>query len=285
MVRPGDRSREGHVAKLTSPITPVLPLPRRARLAPLALALGVACAASAPPFRRDTRVGAERRLRTADPALSSYFAAVYGHQRALADVARRRLDHLAALADALGLTENADRDAIAQAVRDALRAAGTLRIRVEVDPSDDARVDAWVASLTDASGDESAMRARIEARYLAVREGVQVRFTPAPPTAMAQVFAAITAVFREAMATRQCMERLTTSTSAPLQQGAALFAAHRELAAEFAAAETAVLGFHVRAARFAVGGVRLAQWMEDALHNAEAPAPEGDAGAAGDGGQ
>ncbi len=222
-------------------------------------------------------------MASSDPALAAYFAAVYGHQRALAGVVRRRMDLLAALAVALGLPENADRDAMTRALREALRGANLPR--VDVEPADDdleSAVAQWHQALLDPSTDERAMAAQIDARHLAVRDAVTARLRPAAPSGLAATFDALVALLRDATATRACMLRLAGATAPPLQRGAALSAAHRELAAEFTAAETAVLGFHVRAARHAQESLRVAQWVEDALRGAEASAVQVDAGASPD---
>lgn len=253
---------------------------RRSALALLVLLS--ACGGSPPRFQRGTRVAAERRVLSDDPALREYFAAVYGHQRVLAGVVRRRMDGFASLADALDLPENADRDTLLQSLREVIHGAGAPTVRIEpADEEPEAAVDAWHRALLDPTPDEASMRAAIDRSFDAVRSGVVVRFSPAPPERLAPVYEALATIHREAVAARLCMLRLTGTTATPLQRGAALFASHPELAAEFRAAETAVLGFHVRATRHAQESLRVTQWVADALRAPEGPAspPVSDAGA------
>lgn len=144
----------------------------------LLLVTVVSCGSFSLSGSRATRVGRERLLVTREPARDAYFAAVYGHQLALAGVDGRRADLSAALARALELRQNADRATLSAALRAALDRVRVRRVRVRVEASAglDERVREWQDALSTPAGDDTA--AAIAGRYARVLESVTVTLTP-----------------------------------------------------------------------------------------------------------
>lgn len=235
-----------------------------------------------------TQVGRERLLVTGDGRLDPYFLAVYGHQKALADIDARRAALSAALCRPLDLPENADRVTLSAALRAALDRARIRRVRVRVTaaPDLDERVEAWQRALSSQAPEDPARA--IAARYTRVVEAVVVTVTPVAATedpaesdttpvsdtgalpateaALGAVLEAIAAMMRDAEATRRCMARLRGRTPTVFARGAELRAqASPQWWPEFEAAERFVLGLHARATLHEQEAIRTQRWVLGAL--------------------
>jgi len=226
---------------------------------------------------RSTRVSRERLLVTGEPARDAYFLAVHGHQQALAGVDMRRADLAAALSVTLQLRVNADRATLAAALRAELDRVHVRRVRVRVEPAADIdeRVSAWHDALTERAAE--GLPAVLAARYARVVEAVAVTLTPdvAAPE-LAPILAAVSAILRDAEATRGCVARLTGITPEVFARGAELRASSPPAWwPEFDAAERFVLGLHARATLHAQESVRAQRWILSTLQPQTEGAEEG----------
>ncbi len=226
---------------------------------------------SADPYRgaRATRVSRELRVVTRRPRADAYFAAVHGYQHALGLVDGRRADLFTALARTLGKLPNADRVDLEGALHEALEAAHATRVRVRLAPfvgDEDPRVEAWFRAVS-APAAEADIHTAIDARFADVEASVELTLTPdAGADALAPALDVMARVIREAEATRRCMARLAQPLPPVLSDEATARADAPDYAAEFAAAQISVQGFHARATMYVQESARVPQWADLALN-------------------
>jgi len=264
----------------------------------LAVAVALGCA-SGPP-RRVTRVDREERVAADVPARAGWFATLYSLQRELAMADTRRLEVLGALRSMLCFGADAPLDRVAAAAQARMAAAGIERVptRLRRTALAEEAIARWVTATTAGIDDAASLRALLEVEQALVVERVAgesatpLTVTPTPPEAEqprcdphaeagtqglpAPVVLNQLAVLLRRSAAQGMMFQRTLRVAGELrsQRAAVSAGAPAGLAAEFAAADRALLGVSARALMQQHESARTERWAQGVLLPEGAVVPE-----------
>ena len=252
------------------------------------------------PSRRVTRVDREERVAADQPSRAGWFATLYSLQRELAMADTRRLEVLRALRSMLCFGADAPLDRVAAAAQARMAAGGIERAptRLRRTPLAEEAILRWVTATTAGIDDAASLRALLEVERALVVERVSgetaaaLTVTATPPEAEQPrcephaeagtqglpgpvVLNQLVVLLRRSAAQGMMFQRtIQVASGLRAQRVAVSNGAPAGLAAEFAAADRALLGVSARALMQQHESARTERWAQGVLLPEGAVAPD-----------